>query len=307
MANTLITTEGIALQALASLSETLVMKPLIHTDLSEDFKARGVGDTVNVRKPAQFVAKDFNRSTGIEIQDATEGKVAVKLDKFKDVSFTVTDEELAMNIDDFDAQFLTPAMEAIAVGVDTAILDLRTDVTHVVGDKTTPEFPWNKPEALTMAGAVLDQQLVPAMDRAAVVGPLTKANWLNSSLLKTANQSGSTTGLRKASLGGDLFGFDIYATNNIKPPKPVASQSSGDPTTEIGMAFHKSAIAFASAELPVHKDVDCHVVSYEGLSLRVTRAFDIAKKSSIISVDVLFGVKMLDPNRAVLIKGDDKS
>lgn len=300
MANSFLTPDIIAKQALASLSETLVMKNLVHTDYSAEFTSAKVGDTINIRKPAVFKSQQFDRSKGIQIQDANEGSIPVKLDKLEDVSFSVTDEDLALEIEDFDSQLLTPAMEAIAVGIDTSLLGLRSDITQEVG--TGERFPFEKPEALIEAGAVLDTNLLPPSDRFAVVGPHTKANWLDSPLLKTADQSGVTEGLRRASLGNDLFGFRSYMSNNIKSPvDPVA----GQPSTEVGLAFHNTAFAFASAPLPTNPGAVSHVETHKGISLRVSMQHDIRYKQTVVSVDVLYGVKTLDPNRAVLIKGAD--
>ncbi|NKZ84720.1 hypothetical protein GS982_21290 [Rhodococcus hoagii] len=58
MANTLLTPDLIARQALATLYESMVMLPLVYTDLSTEFTTQKIGDTVNVRKPAVFEAKD---------------------------------------------------------------------------------------------------------------------------------------------------------------------------------------------------------------------------------------------------------
>lgn len=300
MANSFLTPDIIAKQALATLTETLVMKPLIHTDLSKEFTSSKVGDTINIRKPATFVSKPFDRSVGIELQDATEGSIPVKLDRLEDVSFAVTAEDLTLEIEDFDTQLLTPAMEAIALGIDTNILGLRGDITQSVG--LNDEFPFEKPESLIEAGALLDTNLVPETGRSAVVGPYTKANWLNSPLIKQADQSGNTEGLRRASIGRDLFNFDVYRTNNIKQ---IASPTSGQPTTEVGLAFHESAFAFASAPLPATPGSVSHVETHKGISLRVTMQYDINKKQTIVSCDVLYGIKTLDPQRAVLIKGAD--
>ncbi|MFE0517319.1 P22 phage major capsid protein family protein, partial [Streptomyces sp. NPDC058964] len=74
MANTFLTPDLIATRALATLYDTTVMAQLVHRDYDSDFRGR-VGDTVTVRKPAVFTAQEFNRSTGIQPQDAVEGSV----------------------------------------------------------------------------------------------------------------------------------------------------------------------------------------------------------------------------------------
>lgn len=303
MVNTFLTPSAIARQALASLYETTHMLPLVYTDLTTAFSTQKIGDTVNVRKPATFVAKRFDRTKGIEPQDATEGSVPVKLDTISDVSFVVTSEQLTMNITDFDEQLLTPAMEAIVQDVDRAILSLRKDITQVAG--MTAPYTWDKPEVLIEAGRLLNINNVPVNDRAAVIGPSMHAQWLNNEILKRYDQSGSTEALRNASVGRNLFGFDAYWTQNVG--QPDASPAVGAPTTEQGLAFHKSALAFASAPLEVAPGSNAAVVNYKGVSLRVAYDYDIKYKQTVVSVDTLFGVKTLDAKRAVLLQGPNKT
>ena len=101
MSNTILTPNIIANEALDVLRTNAVMANLVHRDYSSEFVA-GVGDTITVRKPATFEAKEF--TTEVEVQDATEGKVPVKMDKLLDVTFAVTSKELTMGIVDFRRQ-----------------------------------------------------------------------------------------------------------------------------------------------------------------------------------------------------------
>lgn len=117
MANQFLTMPVIASRALATLYNSLVLGGLVYRDFDPLF-AGTQGDTVNVRKPAVFQALDFDRASGIVIQDAIESKFPVKLDRIIDTSFAVTAEDLTLKIDDFSARLLVPAMEAIAQRVD---------------------------------------------------------------------------------------------------------------------------------------------------------------------------------------------
>ena len=302
MANTLLTPSVIARAALANLYENCVMAQLVHRDYEPEF-ANKVGDTITVRKPAKFEAKEFNRANGIEIQNATETGVAVTLNHFADVSFAVTSEDLTLKIEDFSEQFLDPAMEAMAQKIDRDILALRADITQETG--VAPSSLWSTPEALVDAGAILDGKNVALNDRRAVVGPLTKAAWLKTDTLKPADRSGSTEALRDAGLGNRLFGFDPYMTQNIKVPSP---QGAGISTTEESLAFHKTAFALVTRPLALPQgtpSTQASIVNYKGFGLRLVYGYDITKKQDVVSLDCLYGTKTLDANRAVLIKGAD--
>lgn len=300
MANTILTPSVIAKQSLASLYETTQMLPLVYTDVSSEFGTKKIGNTVDIKKPAVFTANEFDRTNGITVQDITEGEIPVTLNKIADVSFGVTAEELTLDIESFDEQLLTPAMEAISQKIDRDLIALKADITQVAG--TTPTgFEWDKPEVLIEAGRLLNIKNVPTAERRAVVGPTTNAKWLNSDILKNADRSASTEALRNGSIGRNLFGFDAYWTQNIA--QPATSPASGEPTTEVSLAFHKTAFAFASAPLEVSPGSNGAIVQYKGLSIRVVYDYDIKYKKTVVSLDCLYGVKTLDANRAVVLKG----
>lgn len=208
MANTLLTPSIIAREALATLYAQTTMLPQVYRDYSNEFASRG--DTVTVRKPATFVANEF--SSTISVQDATESSVAVQMNKHLDVSFAVTTKDLSLNIVDFNAQFLMPAMQALALKVDSLLLGLYKDVYNTVGTaNSTPDGI----DDITGVGRVLDVNNVPMAPRTLVVDPLAKDKFLQIASFFEADKVGDDgTALRQASLGRK-FGLDVLASNNI--------------------------------------------------------------------------------------------
>lgn len=303
MANTLLTPSQIAQAALATLYENTVAAQLVHRDYDTEFVAR-IGDTVTVRKPAVFEAEEFNPATGVSIQNATETGVPVVLNHHADVSFEVTTKDLSLKIQDFATQLLNPAMEAISQKIDRDVLSFRNDITKEVG--TAAGSLWNEPEALIQAGVELDVDNVPLADRRVIVGPRTRGEWLKNDLLKRADASGTTAGLRQGSIGGDLFGFAGYMSQNIGQPKQAPAP--GDPTTEVSVAFHRTAVALVTRqlELPLGAS-NAAIAGYKGFGIRVVYDYDAKFKKDMVSLDVLYGVKTLDAARAVLIKGADQA
>ncbi|MEV0821947.1 P22 phage major capsid protein family protein [Nonomuraea rubra] len=309
MANTFLTPSIIAKAALATLYETCVMAQLVHRDYEQEFVSR-VGDTISVRKPAVFQANEFDRAQGIQIQNASEGSVPITLNHFADVSFAVTAEELTLEIEDFGTQLLNPAMEAISQKIDRDILSLRNDIVQRVGvPGTTPSgvtgeviHPYSDPKTAIDARRVLNQRNVPSADRHLVVGPEIEALWLSDPLFHQADTRGDTDGLREANLGRRVFGHDAYQTQNIEAP--TGTPAAGQPNTEIGVAFHRTAFALVTRPLVLPQGAaNAAVESYKGFGVRVVMDYDIKAKQDVVSVDCLYGVKTLDPNRAVLIHG----
>ncbi len=116
--NTLLTPQVIANEALMVLESMLTIANLVHRDYSKEFV--NVGDTITVKKPAKFVAKNFTGTTSS--QDITEGSVDVKMDRFRDITVKVTSKEMTLDIKNFSEQVVTPALSAIAQAIDIDLL-----------------------------------------------------------------------------------------------------------------------------------------------------------------------------------------
>lgn len=314
MANTFLTAQVIAQQALANLYETTIMAALVHRDYEPEF-ARKQGDAITIRKPAVFEAHEYDRTSGIVVQEATETSVNMTLNHFADVSFAVTSEDMALKIQDFDEQLLTPAMEAISQKIDRDLLLLRNDIVQEVGGVTentggedynypNGEYPYSDSRVLIEAGAVLSLKNVPLAQRSVVVGPTTMARWTAEKTWRQADKRGSTEGLLEASMGGRVSGFDPYMTQNVG--QPAGSPASGEPTSEVDLAFHRTAFALAFRPLELPKGAqNAAIMNYKGFALRVIYGYDQDKKQDVVSIDTLYGCKTLDANRAVLIKAAD--
>lgn len=69
------------------------------------------------------------------------------------------------------------------------------------------------------------------------------------------------------------------------------------------IAFNKYAFAFVTRSLELPSDVEAYVTSYNGITLRIVKSYDISKKTNILSMDVLYGWKTLCPELAVITLG----
>lgn len=126
MPNNFLTPKIIANEALMVLQANLVMANLVHKDYSKEFVK--VGDTITIRKPAKFIAKNFTGETSN--QDATEGSVLVKMDRFRDITVPVTSKEFTLDIKDFSTQIVTPAMQAIAQAIDEDLIAVGLEMRN---------------------------------------------------------------------------------------------------------------------------------------------------------------------------------
>lgn len=81
-----------------------------------------------------------------------------------------------------------------------------------------------------------------------------------------------------------------------------------DPVTPLAAAvqnlvFHKNAFAFVTRPLCAPAGVESYTTTYNGITLRVCRGYDMKYKKDMLSMDVLYGFKTLYPELAVRVLG----
>ena len=288
MANTILTPDIIAREALMVLRNNAVMAKLVHRDYSDEFVG-GVGDEITIRKPATFVVDEFTGE--IRVQDAVESGVTVKMDKLLDVSFAVTAKQMTMDIKDFSAQLIVPAMQAFADKIDKCLIALEAEATHRHPHASGAFAPAD----MIAARKFLTENAVPMADRRFVVGAAAEADLLGNELFVSAEKVGDTEALKEASLGRK-FGMDIYVDQNIV--------KTGDYTP--GIAFHKNAMALVTRPLALPLGASkAAYVNYDGFALRVVYGYDQKTKTDTISIDMLCGVKLLD-DKLIAVVADNR-
>ncbi len=293
MANTFITPTQVARRAVATLYDQTVMLPLVSRDFESEF-VPGVGASVNYRKPATFTANTFSQAVGVTKQDVTETYGTITLDQHKEVTVEITSADRTLHIRDFQEQIIAPAMEALSQAVDAALLALRDDVTTNSVTMTAYDESTNLHPSFDLieAGRLLTGSKVPKPGRVTVVdqniaAQLNRDNLMNRS--DARGQSGLTSAMQANDLGR-AFGFENYETNAIDNYE--------------GIAFHPSAFQFVSRPLALPQGASrSEVVSYKGVSVRVTYGYDPTYLSDILTFDILFGTKTVDETRACILNG----
>ncbi|EMZ42704.1 MULTISPECIES: P22 phage major capsid protein family protein [Atopobium] len=287
MANTILTSDVIAGEALDILRNNAVLPNLVHRSFEPEFVA-GRGDTINARKPASFVAKDYTNS--ITVQDVTETKIPVVMNGHKDVSIAVTSKEMTMSIEDFSAEILNPAMLAFVDAMDAQLVkDMVAGAKKTITAASTAVTQAN----IVDARAAITKAKAPLTERSFVFGTDIEADLLNTELFVNADKVGDDgTALREASLGRK-FGMDCYCDQNCDVKTNECD----------GIVFHKNAVALVTAPLALPNGAaKATVFDFEGFSIRVVYGYDMAKKTDTISLDMLFGTKVLDSGLIAAIK-----
>ncbi len=231
MSNVFLTPEVVAKEALMCLQGNLVMADLVHRDFSDEFVS--VGDTVSVRKPARFVAKNFTGTA--EAQDITEGSVAVKLDRFRDVTVAVTAKQMSLDIADFSKQVVEPAMAAIAQAIDEDLLAEGVEQAGYV--KAATQAPTDLSDIAALAKQ-LDLQKAPGVERALVLHPEHKYRYALAENLSNVSYAGDNETLRNALLGR-IYTLDTFMDQNA-PDSNAAAPGTATAFTVTGTAGAES-------------------------------------------------------------------
>ncbi len=128
--------------------------------------------------------------------------------------------------------------------------------------------------------------------------------------VKTAVTDASSVTLSSATLTGTLVKGDILVIGgNNYVVKADAAADSNEITVSVypkltakaseevtlladhtaNLAFNPMAFAFVTRPLTVPAGVESYVTSYNGITLRVTRGYDMKYKKDMFSMDVLYG------------------
>lgn len=207
MANTLITPQIVAIEALRILQSNMVFRDLVYNDYASDFAQ--VGDTVNVRKRAALGSKLFDGQ--IVIQDLQETTIPVKLDRLRDTSVKVTSKEMTLDIKDFSKQIMEPALIGLAQDVDADIA--AAAVGYASYTKAATANPTNLADIADLAKR-LDKVKAPKTDRVLVLSPDHKYKYALTGNLSNVSYAGDNVTLREALLG-KVYGFATYMSQNL--------------------------------------------------------------------------------------------
>lgn len=136
------------------------------------------------------------------------------------------------------------------------------------------------------------------------------------SLISNATASATLTGTVKV---GDLVKIDgkyytcvqdATASSNkisVKLDKAI-TVTANTAVTVIGsgvqnLVFHENAFAFVTRPLIAPAGVESYTTSYNGITLRVTRGYNMQYKKEMLSMDVLYGYKTMYPELACRVLG----
>lgn len=211
MANTTLTADIIAKEAVRILDNELVMAKKVFRGYENEFSGNingyKKGDTITIRKPTDFTVRD---GAVMNAQDVVEGKTTITVDKRKGVDFKFTSQDLTLKIEQLSERVIKPAMVQLANQMDVDLHALYKDVPNWVGDagQTINSFA-----DFAKGPERLDEYAVPQDNRCSVLSPAdnwgligSQTNLYTDSIVKPAYREGSM---------GMIAGIDNYMTQNV--------------------------------------------------------------------------------------------
>lgn len=225
MTNTLQNTSLIANEGLMHLENALVFGGLISNDYSDKFQ--NVGDTISIRRPAQYSVQKNNLDITSTAQDIIQGTVPVTLTKTGTVPIKITALERTLSFDRLSEDVIKPAMIALADEIEQTIAAQYYKFYHFQGTAGTLPVTFLD---LANSGAVMTDGAVPKAGRVAIHGTSASAA-LADSLKGVYVQSKAKTALEEASFGR-YGGFDNYESAHA--PTHTVGVATGTPLVNGG-------------------------------------------------------------------------
>ncbi len=244
---------AIASTAISLLERDVMLAGTIWRDPVTDF-ARKKNETVSVYLPAYAVANKRTLRANAQRTRSTlkERKIDVTLDTNLQVDVSLTDENLALDVEDLTRQVIAPSIGAIVRGYEEVVVDTMQSASYEV------ELAWDSNDpygVLVDAGTALEDHAVPMSDRFLVVGSQLANDLRKSELLKRVDQSGSGATLRNGVIG-DVAGFTVLTSQFMD--------------RNAGFAYHRTAYTLCSRAPQVPDGVAWgNVQSSNGLAVRV--------------------------------------
>jgi len=240
MANTTLTADIIAKEAVMILDNNLVMAKQVYRGYESEFsnKVNGyeVGETISIRKPTDFTVRD---GATMATQDVTEGKLTLTVDKRKGVDFKFTSQDLTLKIEDLSERVIKPAMVQLANQVDSDLMALHKKVPNWVG---TPGQVVNSYADFAKAPERLDETAVPMDGRSAVLSP--QDHWgLLGSQTALYMQDVARGAYRKGSLG-EIGGVETFMSQNV----PTLTTGTRSGSTKINGTINSSTVTYDSVK-----------------------------------------------------------
>ena len=299
-------------EIIASYQKNLKMAPLVKRITMTGKK----GDTIHIPKPTRGDANAKAADTAVTIIANTEGELQVAIDRHFEYSRLIEDIVEVQALSSLRQFYTEDAGYALAVQVDTDLMNVGTGFGN--GTRTaspantganwvnTNSYYFNASSGLAAyatdtvatgdnftdlgfreAIKKMDDANVPMDNRSLVVPPAVRKSLMGIDRYVSSDFVGGR-GV-ESGLIGNLYGVDIYVSNNAPVMEVAAQNSSSTLDTRGCLFFHTDAIVMA-----------------EQLAVRSQTQYKQEYLSTLYTADTLYGVQTYRPEAGFILAVADE-
>jgi hypothetical protein len=232
MANTILTPDVITREALRVLHEKLTFVGAINKQYDSSFAKSGakIGDTLRIRKPAQFhIRRGINMDS--PVQDYVEQTVPLTVQDIVGVDLEFGELDLTLDLDDFSSRIIEPAMSRIAADIEQDVL--RTAQGQSLVTAASAADLW---KSILTSQAYLDNLTTPRDNNRCVLADTMMQVDLVDTLKGLFQDSSAISSQYREGIMGRTAGADFYQSSYIpvtefsaEPTYSIVSFSEGNP------------------------------------------------------------------------------
>ncbi|CAG4900757.1 P22 phage major capsid protein family protein [Paraburkholderia saeva] len=230
MSNSLLTINMITNEAVRLFSQTNAFLRTVNRQYDDQFARSGakIGNTLRIRLPNDYVV---NNGPAITPQGTNEQNTTLTVATQKNVPISFGTAEKTMSLDDFSERILAPAINRLAASVAGDLMTVANSAANI-SFKTDGSGNLITPDAGTWlnAGAQLDYNLSPKMDRKIILDPLTQARTVTSLAGLFNPQRKVSDQYETGMLTTDTLGFD-WMSDQTTQTHTVGTFSAGTVST----------------------------------------------------------------------------
>jgi hypothetical protein len=273
-------------EALTALRSQLNLAKTIRRDM--DSEVASYGDTIHIPKTGSLSVNTKTTNENVTKQAPADEEVSVVLNQHKEVTFLVEDPARAMAKMDVRGLYIKDATIALAESIESAI---AAEYSNAGADETFSHASATEIQAsmLAIRKFFVDAKASPLTPKYLYAGSDLTNELLTHEQFTKANEYGSARPIQDGVLG-DMYGIQLFESQIIQPI--------GSPAISHNLAYTSDAIALVMRALPTDgngQGVQQTVVTdpESGLSLRITSSYDANALGMQVTLDVLYGIKVI--------------
>ena len=265
-----------------------------------DYEPATEGESVKIGKRGALTANTKTAGGNVTLQSPTATGVTVTLDTHKEVTIDLTDvtkAKLAKKLDIMEG-YAKDAAAVLLEAVEDALAALYASLTATAVTFDATSTATKKASLLNLRKKFTGAKVPKSEQRYLYLGSQSTTEIMEEDSFTRVDAVGQAETLESGQIARPLFGFKPFESQSV-----VVTGTSPS-AVEHNIAYTKDAFVVATRPLPAPASglgvISNVVVDPEtGIALRTLLSYNANKLAEQLTIDLLFGVKVLDQRRAV--------